>query len=606
MRPASILSLLLFIFSGTQLSAQFPSLNASVINSRVEPSLKGRDIWLNVLTVDPRGNYLVAGTIYYDATEQTGDYWIGYADTTGKLLWEKTLKASGNDELAQVVITGDGGYLLAGTSDSPKGGDKIAEAYGKKDYWLVKLNSAGEVEWQQSLGGSDDDELMHAAIVDTGYSIGGWSHSEKSGNTTMEADSLEKIWNFGYHGFWIAELDKQGKLVGQKDMKEIYSSLTGFYFMLDGGYLLTGNKGSGNEFDWLIRLDALGNILWVKTYTDLPYQLPGGTLFTETPNGCFYFGDNFEHDTYRSNNSDYAVLCFTPAGELKWHRTYGGDNRDDLEYICAAGNDGLLLAGTSKSDKSGSKTENTPGDRFTDMWVLKVDDMGEITWQMTLGGYDNELMGQVAELHDGSCIIAGSSISDSSYHKKDNSYGKNDYWIVKRSKAGTIEWQRTLGTEADERLTHMQPTPDGGFLLAGTSKSGSEWQTVEDIWLVKLDASGNTVWQKNYDANYGSLEFLTQNGRGEIYVTLNMSVNNLVIRLAPDGETLNEMETGRELLLFCLPAHFYRRNQIVLGKNEIVIREITSYLELAFRNAPQVGQILDICFSNIKIMGSSR
>ena len=113
------------------------------------------------------------------------DYWVWKMDEKGDLDWQKTLGGAGQDKLRAIVLTNEGGFLLAGSSESDEGLDKKDKSRGNADFWVIKLNAKGEEEWQKTIGGSGQDELTCVLRTrDGGYILGGSSSSEQSGEKT--------------------------------------------------------------------------------------------------------------------------------------------------------------------------------------------------------------------------------------------------------------------------------------------------------------------------------------------------------------------------------------------------------------------------------------
>ena len=130
---------------------------------------------------------------------------------------------------------------------------------------------------------------------------------------------------------------------------------------------------------------------------------------------------------------------------------------------------GYLLGGYSYSNISGDKTENSNG--YEDYWIVKVDSIGTIQWQKTIGGSLNDNLISIIQTSDGGYIIGGISSSNISGDKTENSNGDVDYWIVKIDSTGTIQWQNTIGGIALDYLGSIIQTNDSGYFLAGSSFS---------------------------------------------------------------------------------------------------------------------------------------
>jgi hypothetical protein len=157
------------------------------------------------------------------------------------------------------------------------------------------------------------------------------------------------------------------------------------------------------------------------------------------------------------------------------------------------------LGGHSESGADGDKNEASQGDK--DYWVIKLDATGQtIEWQNTIGGSGNELLYSIQQTTDGGYILGGNSLSEISGDKTEASQGLSDYWIVKLDATGqTIEWQNTIGGSGPDILSSIQQTTDGGYILGGYSNSGISGDKTEtlrgwvDYWVVKLDATGQTI-----------------------------------------------------------------------------------------------------------------
>ncbi|MDN3708650.1 hypothetical protein QW060_16225 [Myroides ceti] len=162
--------------------------------------------------------FLLAGSSFSDKTgsktsEGQGnlDYWLWKMDKDGEEEWQKSFGASGMDLLQCLIPTGDAGYLLGGTSNSPKDGHKTEASRGKNDLWLIKINAAGAEEWQKTLGGSGDDRLVTIKrLSDGGYIIGANTNSPVSGEKSQQ--------HLGGLDLWILRLDKKASCFGKKPL----------------------------------------------------------------------------------------------------------------------------------------------------------------------------------------------------------------------------------------------------------------------------------------------------------------------------------------------------------------------------------------------------
>lgn len=213
-------------------------------------------------------------------------------------------------------------------------------------------------------------------------------------------------------------------------------------------------------------------------------------------------------------------LIFLPSllfsQDILWERSYGGKHAEFLYDAIPTPDYGFLLAGSSISNKNGNKTEANKGN--LDYWVWKMDEKGSPEWQKSYGGNGVDLLQSVQLTSDGGFILAGISSSDKSGDKKENSKGKEDFWIVKLDAKGGEIWQRTIGGTGQEKLLSIAQTIDGGYILGGTSSSNKSEPDEKgvadkygksedsrgslDYWVVKLDNKGEIKWQKTLGGQY--------------------------------------------------------------------------------------------------------
>ena len=174
----------------------------------------------------------------------------------------------------------------------------------------------------------------------------------------------------------------------------------------------------------------------------------------------------------------------------------GGSSVDQLSSIRQTADGGYILGGYSFSGASGDKTEASLGDY--DYWIVKTDSIGNIQWQNTIGGSLADYLNYVDETSDGGYVLGGYSKSSISGDKTENNIGLSttaDYWIVKTDAIGNIDWQNTIGGDADDLLYSIRQTVDEGYILGGYSRSSISGDKTEnnigpsstsDYWIVKL------------------------------------------------------------------------------------------------------------------------
>jgi hypothetical protein len=363
---------------------------------------------------------------------------------------DKTIGGTGGDDIGIGISTQDGGYVLGGYSSSNASGDKSENSRGATDYWIVKIDAQYNKLWDKTFGGTDIDQFESViSTTDGGYLIGGSSNSDISGDKTASSN--------GSYDYWIVKTDDQGNKLWDKSFGgEANDLLSSVVATADGGYILAGRSES----------DASGDK-------------------SENVSGA----------------DDFWIIKIDSKGNKEWDRTIGGSGSDGRPLISAGADGTWLLCGNSSSDKSGDKSEDNKGGQ--DFWVVKIDNQGNKVWDKTIGGNDNDNMSAVIPAPDGGYLLVGSSISDASEDKSENSKGGFDYWVVKIDDGGNKVWDKTLGGVGRDAATCAVATPDGGYLVGGVTNSDASGDKSEDVygyedyWVVKIGARGDKLWDKN-------------------------------------------------------------------------------------------------------------
>jgi Secretion system C-terminal sorting domain len=356
------------------------------------------------------------------------DYWVWKMKENGDLDWQKNFGGSGSDFLQSLDLTRDGGFILAGTSNSGIDFDKTEESRGNDDFWIIKLDAKGNAEWQKTIGGSSQEKLQSIHQTrDGGYIIGGSSSSDISGEKTTNS--------FGNLDYWLLKIDNKGKIVWQKTFGGLYfDELRSVEQTKDGGYVVGGYSNSpisGNK--------------------------------TEDNMGV----------------GDYWVLKLDGNGEIQWQRTIGGDKDDQLYVVHQTYDGNYIVGGNSNSGESNSKKKNNI--KGTDFWVLKLQSNGETLWQETYNISEIDILSSLVENKDHTLLLGGYAKSESSPLTPLQSRGGmsqskdekeiNDYVAIKTTENGEELWRKSVGSEGEDLLKKVIETRDGGYLLAGTSNA---------------------------------------------------------------------------------------------------------------------------------------
>jgi len=201
---------------------------------------------------------------------------------------------------------------------------------------------------------------------------------------------------------------------------------------------------------------------------------------------------------------------------LTWENAIGGTGYDELRCLQATPDGGMILACTSPSSELTSADITEPSNGAGDYWIVKIEPDGTIAWDRRIGGSDFESAQEIQATSDGGYIIGGFSRSGASGDKTTANYGPagaSDIWIAKLDATGLLQWERSYGGVDDEELYHIEQTADGGYILGGSSKSGSTGTKdapnygEQDFYVIKIDANGNQLWDQSFG---GSLRDVVQ------------------------------------------------------------------------------------------------
>ncbi|MFZ7114516.1 MAG: T9SS type A sorting domain-containing protein [Bacteroidota bacterium] len=422
------------------------------------------------------GGYLLSGRTSSDSSGNkyshmfgngAFDYWVVKVNSAGIMQWEKSIRASGNDMLWCMDVTSDGGYILGGTSDSPFGGDKMHASRGGTDYWIVKLDSLGNVLWDQVYGGSGDEDFKFIMeTADGGFLVGGDSRSNVSGDKTEP--------KFGINDYWVVKTDAQGvkqwdKVYGGPGYEQYRVSVQ----TADHGFIHGGASSSGvggNKTDptmggidyWLVRTDSMGVILWDNSY--------GGNADDNFHNMILTPGENMliggwsltdvSGDKTQPTNGQYDlwVLKLNSAGTILWDKDYGGTGiEDEFNHFYETADHGFLIAAVSYSNTGADKSDDNLG--VEQNWVLKIDSFGNRQWDKTIFSLGHNEGLQIKQTLDPKCYVVFTGDNGLiGGDKTQDAWGgfSNDFWIIKYCQ-GEINNVSDLNFTDEELLVYPNP-----------------------------------------------------------------------------------------------------------------------------------------------------
>ncbi len=322
------------------------------------------------------------------------DFWLIKTDADGNMQWNKTYGGALAESSGDMCLTSDNGYAMSGYTQS--------FGAGGQDFWLVKVDASGNEQWNQTYGGTGNEYAYHIIqTLDGGYALLGQTNSFGAGG----------------NDFWLVKTNS----TGQMEWNMTYGgtgSDTGIHVLQteDGGYALVGTTnslGAGSNDAWLIKTDAVGNMQWNMTYGGTGMEF--GQCLEQTSDGGYAIA--CITTSFGAGSLDFWFVKIDSSGNAEWNMTYGGTGSDGPTHFIQTMDGGYAITGfTTTSDQNAS--------------LIKTDEFGNMEWNQTYGGTGTEIAYALLETSDGGYLL---TINTNSFGA-----GDNDIWLVKTDELGVI------------------------------------------------------------------------------------------------------------------------------------------------------------------------
>jgi len=328
----------------------------------------------------------------------------------------RTYGGTSNDMAFSVQQTSDGGYIVAGRTYS--------FGAGYWDIFLIKTDANGNISWAKTYGGTDGDLAFSVQQTsDGGYIVAGHTRSFVASNYDIFLIKTYANGNIQWAKTYGGTNDDYASSVQQTS---------------DGGYIVAGETnsfGAGAGDAFLIKTDANGNVQWAKTYGGTDGDLASSVQQT-SDGGYIVLGRT---NSFGAGGRDIFLIKTYANGNIQWAKTYGGTNWDEASSVRQTSDGGYIIAGRTYSFGAG----------YWDIFLIKTDANGNISWAKTYGGTDGDLAFSVQQTSDGGYIVAG--------HTASFGAGLWDIFLIKTDANGDLGSCGIVGN-ASPTVTAPSPT----------------------------------------------------------------------------------------------------------------------------------------------------
>lgn len=325
------------------------------------------------------------------------DGWFLGLDRGGAERWQRVLGGPQSEQAYGVVATADGGVAVVGQTRS--------WGNGESDLWLVRLDAAGGLDWDRTIGGPGNDRgRTIAALPDGGFAIGGF--------VTRTAE----------HGrdAFIARLDTDGTILWQESI-ESPGDDAAFHLAIapDGSLLVTGYRSLGGErgYDlWAARYDPGGRQIWQRLIDRDGFE--AGTGIVALPDGGAAIAGVV---SVHGGHLDARVLRLGSDGNVVWDYAFGGSGNESAWGIVGSEEGGVIVSGATESQGAGS----------TDGWIFALDADGAMQWERFYGGALWDRPMALSRAADGGLLVAGTTTTSGA--------GFEDFWVLRLDRNGNLQ-----------------------------------------------------------------------------------------------------------------------------------------------------------------------
>ncbi len=425
------------------------------------------------------------------------------------ITWQKTYGGSLHEYTWKTIPTADGGYAFVGFSDS-NDGDVLSESNGGTDLWVAKITSTGTIQWSKLFGGTGDEEghdIMQTA--DNGFLVTGYTGSSDGDVVGHHGTSSNDFWVLKLTSAGVLEWNQCYGGTSSDEAAAMGKTTTGDYYVAGSTYSNDGDVSGGNHSSdisdfWVIKINSSGSLLSQKCVGGTDSD-EGINMTITSDNGCILVGRTSSTDgdaiAYHGGQ-DMLIAKLTSSFTVEWSKCYGGTETEECNAVVQLSDGSYAALGYSSTHNNGDVTGHHGSQGSDDFWLLKLTSAGAITWAKCFGGDGDDQANGLTKTMDGGYVMCGLTNSTNGdvtgFHS--GGFFDPDVWVAKIDANGILKWQRCCGGSGQDESFNVFETSSNQFIVTAFTYSAdydiTQNRGSADGWIFNL--AGASSVQENF------------------------------------------------------------------------------------------------------------
>ena len=431
---------------------------------------------------DAAADILISGNYYYilgSTLSDDGDIsylhggqdgWLIKAYHTGEIIWEKSYGGSNGDHLLRILPAPENTFYLLGSSFSSDGDISNDPYPNSTDFWILKVDSVGNILWDKILGGNILDQLWTGITTDDGGVVAfGWTGSTDGDITT----------SYGGYDMWMVKINNEGEKewdfsIGTDGLdfgQAIIQTSEGGFLVGGTSYIGEGGNLTCEPFNYnteaiLVKLDADRNIEWQQCYGGSEHD--GATALAEVSDGYVFGGYASSNDGDISGwhgEGDIWIVKVDYFGNIIWQKCLGGSRFEGNAKLTITDDEDIIVSGCTQSIDGDVTGNHTISEYEHDIWIVKLSSEGELIWEQCFGGiWDEQVSFGFIKKDDSNFVIAGQTDYGPSFDVQCTPHGglyDKDYWVFEIKDTST----NIISTQTTDNATKVYPNPARDYVI---------------------------------------------------------------------------------------------------------------------------------------------